>query len=213
MISHVDSLYASIGRGEMKFFFYLYMISNTLLAITLCFGTFIGDDVLKFMNIVQNAFQSTMFFSLFIGAITINKIYGIFGMKSVTVLQLISGIYFTLISIFISIFIAIKNGELITVLLSIETACVILYIFVQIKNLSMSNGEIWGYGVLFVIFLFFIMSKIHTLVGAHLVAILSEHNIDNMFFNICYTFLVVMMCHKFWLSTYDFELECLALPA
>ncbi|ELA41818.1 uncharacterized protein VICG_01170 [Vittaforma corneae ATCC 50505] len=211
MISHVDSLYSSIGRGEMKTFFYLYMISNSLLVCTLCFDKLLGDDGLKFLNVLQAAFQSTMFFSLFTGGMTIDKIYGVFGMKSASVMQILSTIYFVMISTFIYIFVAIKNRELITILVSIETGCIVLYLGSQIKNLRKSNGEIWGYGVLWVIFMFFVMSKIHTVLCANLVARLSERSLDNMFFNICYTFLVVMMCHKFWLSTYDFELECLAL--
>jgi len=211
MISHVDSLYASIGRGEMKIFFYLYMISNSILMATLCFGSALESGLLRISNVIQVSVQSTMFFSLFSGSLTIDKIYGIFGMKSSSVVQILSTIYFAMIGIFVYIFLAIGNGEVITVLISIETGCMLLYLGAQVRNLKKSRGEIWGYGVLFVIFLFFVMSKVHTLLGAHLVAMLTERNLDNMFFNICYTFLVVMMCHKFWLSTYDFELECLAL--
>lgn len=211
MISHVDSLYSSIGRGEMRTFFYLYMVSNSLLILTLCFDKIFSTDGLLFLNVLQNSFQSTTFFSLLVGSITIDKIYGIFGMKSETVNRVLSTIYFVVISTFIYIFANIKNKELITILISIEIAFVLVYLCIQIKNLKKMNGEIWGFGVLFVIFLFFSLSKVHTFLLANLVADLSERHLDNMFFNICYTLLVVMMCHKYWLNTYDFELECLAL--
>lgn len=211
MTLHVDSLYSSIGRGEMKTFFYLYMASNTFLILTLCFENAFDDDSFRFFNVLQCSIQSTAFFSLFTGGFTIDKIYGVFGMKSDSFMQILSSIYFVVVTTFVYIFIGIKNRELITILISIEIGCVILYLSAQIKNLKKTNGEIWGYGVLGVIFMFFMMSKVHTFLGADLVADLSERTLDNMFFNVCYTFLVVMMCHKFWLSTYDFEIECLSL--
>lgn len=211
MIIHVDSLYASIGGEEMKTIFYLYIVSNSLLIFTLCFDKVLGKDGTRFLNVLQNAFQSSMFFGLFAGGLTMDKIYGIAGMQSVSVMQILSTAYFVVASTFIYIFVFARNRELITVLLFVETICMLLYLATQIKSLKKNKSEIWGYGVLFVIFLFFMMSRVHFLLLGHFVARMSEHNLDNMFFNICYTLLVVMMCHKFWLNTYDFELECLAL--
>lgn len=213
MIEHVDSLYSSIGRGEMKTFFYLYIASNLALIFTLCFQDLFDKTYFDLLNAIQISIQSTCFFCLFVGGMTIDKIYGIMGMKSANFLRILSAVYFILIFAFTKLFVVLKNPEIITIMISIETGLIILYLLSQIRSLKRNNGEIWGYGVLSVIFLFFVMSKIHTLLGAKIVAALSERNVDNMFFNVCYTFLVVMMCHKFWLSTYDFELECLALPA
>lgn len=213
MIGHVDSLYSSIGRGEMKTFFYLYIVSNTLLLFIHCLEKMFDTASLVFLNILQTAFQSATFFSLFAGGLTIDKIYGIFGMKSATFMQTLTTIYFVMISTFIYVFVSIKNRELISILIFIEIGCVLSYLLAQIRNLKKSKGEIWGFGVLTVIFMFFVISRLHIFFGAYIVASLSERNLDNMFFTTFYSFLVVMMCHKFWLSTYDFELECLALDA
>ena len=211
MIEHVESLFSSIGRSEMKTIFYLYILSNTILTATLCFEKTFTASTLKFLNVLQASFMSTTFFALCVAGFTTEKIYGIFGLKSSTFMTTLCTIYFILASTFVQIFISIKNQELITILMVFECIFLMSYLSSQSKNLRKHKGEIWGFVVLGVIFLFFILSKIHSLLAANLVADLSERNIDNMFMNICYTFLVIMMCHKFWLSTYDFELECLAI--
>lgn len=211
MIAHVDSLYSSIGRGEMKTFFYLYITSNLLLMLSLCFEKTFDESFLKGMNILQVSLQSTMFFSLLAGGLTIDKIYGIMGMKSANFMRSLSLGYFTLVFTFVYIFASIKHKELITILMVIDAASVVMYIMIQGNKLKKNNGEIWGFGVLGVTFMFFVMSMVHTCVAASIVASFSERNIDNMFFVIMYTFLVVMMSHKFWLSTCDFERECLTL--
>jgi hypothetical protein len=77
--------------------------------------------------------------------------------------------------------------------------------------LKESNSDIWPYGILTIIFLFHILSVIHSVLGAKLVAVYTERNLDNLFFSTLYTFFAVMMFHKYWLSTCDFELECMAL--
>lgn len=211
MISQVDSLFSSIGRSEMKTVFYLYIMANFLLIPTLCFEKYFDSSILKFLNVLQNSFMSTTYFSLCVSGFTIDKIYGIFGMKSATFMRTLCSLYFVLVSTFIYLFVSMSNKEIITILLGFELIFMISYLSTQSHNLKKNKGEIWGFGVLGVIFAFFILSKLHTLLAADLVAELSERNLDNMFFNICYTFLVVIMCHKFWLTTYDFELECLAL--
>lgn len=211
MIAHVDSLYSSIGRGEMKTFFYLYIASNSLLMMSLCFERIFEESFLKGMNILQASLQSTMFFSLLAGGITIDKIYGIMGMKSVNFMRILCMGYFVLVFTFVYIFTSIKHKELITILMSIDIASVVMYIVIQANKLKKNNGDIWGFGVLGVTFMFFVMSVAHACTAASIVASLSERNLDNMFFVIMYTFLVVMMSHKFWLSTCDFEQECLTL--
>ena len=211
MISQVESLFSSIGRSEMKTVFFLYIMANFLLIPTLCFEKYFDSSTLKFLNVLQNAFMSTTYFSLCVSGFTIDKIYGIFGMKSASFMRTLCSIYFIMVSTFIHLFVTISNKEIITILIGFELIYLISYLSTQSHNLKKNKGEIWGYGVLAVILAFFILSKIHTFLLADLVAGFSERNLDNMFLNICYTFLVVMMCHKFWLTTYDFELECLAL--
>jgi len=211
MISHVDSLYSSIGRGEMKTTFTLYIIANTLLFIGLGFEKIFKGPYLDFINVLRSSFMSTTFFSLFAGGLTIDKIYGIMGMKSVNFMITLVSIYFTMIVIFVYVFVAVGIQELITVLTFIDIASIFMYIIVQIAKAKKKREDIWGIGTLGVTFLFFGMGVAHTFTAAPLVAAFSERNLDNLFFVILYNFLVVMMSHKYWLSTYDFEQECLAL--
>lgn len=211
MITQVESIFSSIGRSEMKTIFYIYLVSSFLLIPTLCFEKNFSTGSLKFLNVLQNSFMSTTYFALCVSGFTTDKIYGVFGVKASSIMRALSTVYFIVVSTFIYIFVSIANKELIAILMGLEVIFIIVYLASQVSNLKKMKGEIWGFGVLGVIFLFFILSKIHSLLVGRLVADLSGRNLDNMFMYICYTFLVIMMCYKFWLSTYDFELECLAL--
>lgn len=211
MIGHVNTLYSSIGRGEMKTFFTFYIISCFLLILILCFEKSFKGEFFNFLTVLQISCNSTMYFSLFATGLTIDKIYGIMGIRSVSFMRILCSIYFFIIFIFSYIFATLKLKDLVTVLLFIDLFPVLLYLVIQTSKLKRNREDIWGLGVLGVIFVFFIMSIIHSVLGAPIVASLSERNIDNYFLSLAYTFLVVMMSHKFWLSTYDFEQECLAL--
>lgn len=211
MISHVNSLYASIGRGEMRTLFILYIISNMLQLPVLCLGHYIHDKIFMFLTVCQISFYSTLLFGLFASGITIDRIYGIFGMKSSTFMRIFTSIYFAIISSFVFLCSSIKNEFIISIMFIINSISLIFYLSFQMKKLKRIKSDVWAFGVLGIIFLFFLLSTLHTLVGSSIVAELSERNLDSMFFVTVYNFFMIMMVHKYWLSTCDFELECLSL--
>jgi hypothetical protein len=102
---------------------------------------------------------------------------------------------------------------MIPITFGLNTMSVIFYIMTQTGKLKKTNSDIWAYGLLSIIFLFYALSTVHMFVGAEIIAILTERNLDSLFFVSLFTFLMVMMVHKYWLSTCDFELECLSLAA
>lgn len=212
MIAHVDSLYASIGRGEMKTIFSVYAISNTLQLVIVGFGKYFNDQIILFLTVLQVSLASTVFFSLFASGLTINRIYGILGMKSSTCMRLLVILFFSIFSSFIFLCCSTGNSQAILVYLITNTMSILSYILMQARVLSITRADIWNYGILAIILLCYIMTAIHTLVGASFIANISERNLDNLFFVTLFTFIMVMMVHKYWLSTYDFELECLSLP-
>lgn len=211
MINHADSLYSSIGREEMKSVFTFYILSNLFLLFGLCLSKAFQGNISIFINIVQITCSSCTIFALFASSLTIDKIYGIMGFRSYVYMRILCAIYFFIIFLFSYIFVIFKVQDLVCVLLCIDIVPICLYIVVHVSKLRNKREEIWGIGVLLVIFVFFAMSVVHSIAGAKLVADLSERNIDNQFLSTSYMFLVMMMSHKYWLSTYDYEKECLAL--
>ncbi|KAI5149507.1 hypothetical protein ENBRE01_0950 [Enteropsectra breve] len=213
MIMHVNSLYASIGRGEMRTIFSIYIISNVLQFILVGFPKDIEAQLYLFLTVIQVSLNSTLFFSLLLSSITITWIYGIFNMKSSTFMRVLSIVYLGIISSVVFVSVAAGNDTILPILFIINAASMLLYIIIQSKKLKKRNGEIWSFGVLAVTAAFFMLSVLHTLFGSQIVGNLSSRNIDSLFMINLYTLIVLMMVHKYWLSTCDFELECLALEA
>ncbi|KAI5169739.1 hypothetical protein PAEPH01_0958 [Pancytospora epiphaga] len=211
MINHVNSLFASIGRGEMRTFFTIYIVSNSLQFIILAFESYLPHFAASFLVILQTGLFSTLFFALFVAGFTIDRIYGILGMKSSTFMRIITVFFLVTITSFVSICCSVGNEFIILLVFAINTIFMSLYLIVQMSRLKQMNSDIWAYGILSIIFAVFILSNLHVVLGGQLVALLTERNLDNLFFTSLYTFMLVMMVHKYWLSTCDFELECLAL--
>lgn len=211
MITHINSLYASIGRGEMRTFFGLYIFANVLQLLLIGFENYLLGPLYMFITIIQTSLQSTMYFALFTAGITIDRIYGIFSMKSSVFMIVLTSIYLMIISSFVFMCCTIGNEYVIIITFSINIMSLIFYIFLQISKLKRTNSEIWSYGILAIIFLFCALATAHMFTGADLIALLTERNLDNLFFINLYSFIMIMMVHKYWLSTCDFELECLAL--
>jgi len=211
MIRHVNSLYASIGRGEMRTIFYLYIISSALQVALIGLEEHVNSIVFRFLTILQTSVQSTMFVGLIAAGFTIDRIYGIFGMKSSTFMRALSLIYFAVISSFVYLCCTVGNEMVIVMLFGINAISLLFYLLIQTSKLKKMNSDIWAYGILTIIFVVFVLSNVHTFVGAMPIAILSERNLDNLFFVTLYTLMMIMMVHKYWLNTCDFELECLSL--
>lgn len=211
MIFHVNGLYASIGRGEMRTIFVLYIIANTLLIFSLALKDE-DDELMLILNMLHLSCESVTWFSLFVSSMTIDKIYGIMMFNSANFMRIVCSIYFGVVLTATLVCTLIKNEYIILLLFIFNTLSILGHLYVHVMRLRKMNGEIWGYGVLWITFLFYGLSVAHHFYGALHIALLTNRNLDSLFFITLYKFVSIMMIHKFWLTTCDFELECLTLP-
>jgi len=211
MIRQVNTLYASIGRGEMKIIFYLYIISGILMSILISFEPYISKMVYSILSSLQLTFSTTMFFGIFVSGITIDRIYGIMRTTSENFMGSIVVLYFVVMQVFIFLSLFIGNTYVFIITTAINTMSLVLYTILQIQKLRKIKSDIWSYGVLGLVMIFYIFGIVNMCVGAKLIAFISERNLDSLFFNLLNNFVMVMMIHKYWLGTCDFEIECLTL--
>ncbi len=211
IIKHVNSLHASIGKGEMRIFLYLHITSAALQSIIVGFEKYFHQKIYQFLVMLEISTFSSTFFSLFVGGLTIDKIYGLLGMDSSTFAGFVTTIYFVLISSLV--FIGVDNSSMlvIPILLLINSVSLLLFISKQIKKLKKIKSDIWAYGILAIIFGFYAITTVLYFYFGKIIAVLSERNLDNLFFISVFTLITIMMIHKYWLNTCDFEVECLSL--
>ncbi|ORD93026.1 hypothetical protein ECANGB1_2162, partial [Enterospora canceri] len=97
------------------------------------------------------------------------------------------------------------------VVILMNTVAMLMYLSMQTKKLRKTKSDIWAYGVLGIIVVLYLFSLVPTLVGGDVVALFTERNLDAFFVFQAANTLFIMMFHKYWLNTCDFEKECLEL--
>lgn len=212
MINHVNSLHSSIGRGEMRIIFSLFIISSFLQAIIIGLEEYLNSFIFEFLVVLQLGTFSATFFALFVSGFTIQRIYGLLGMESATFAGFVTLIYFISITSLIFLGINNMNALIFPIILLLNTICLMIFIWRQIVKLNRIKSDIWAYGILSIICLFYSCTIVCSFSLAKVISIISERNLDNLFFISTFTFITIMMIHKYWLSTCDFEIECLSLP-
>lgn len=211
MVSHVKELCSSIGRSEMKFFYYMYALSNLLQIFLISFKDKI-ETVYFLLTVIHLVINNMCFISLFVGSYTQDMFIGKWGIKSTTILYMSTAAYGFMSTI------VIFFGLLFREPISIFVSCFIMnfiigygYFIIQFKKLNKKKGEIWAYGTILISFIFFLLSASCLFVGSRIIAILTDKYLDNLFFHNLFLFCSVVMIHKFWLSVCDYEVECLLL--
>lgn len=213
MINHANSLYASIGKEEMKIIYYTYILTNLLLLVLICFGHYINDMVFGVISAIQLAVNSTLYFSIFTAGVTIDRIYGIMRMSSSTFMCLLLVVYFIVLICFSLLSLIINNEYVAVLIILLNTFSVLFYLIIQYKKLKGINSDIWGFGILGIIFSILVISTVLLFTGARLIGIISEKALDNLFFITLLNLFLITMIHKYWSNTCDFEVECLTLDA
>lgn len=211
MIQHVKDLCSSIGRTEMKFFYYLYALSSLILLFLVSFKETIKSMYLV-LTIIQLVVTNMCFFSLLVGFFTQDLFIGKWGIQSTNILYLFTSIYgfLSTIVVFFGLFFR-EPISIFSICFIANFIIVYIYFIVQIKKLNNIKAEIWAYGTILLAFTFFMLSVVFLVVGSHLIAILTDKYLDNLFFYNLFVFCAVVMVHKFWLSVCDYEVECLLL--
>ncbi|OQS54979.1 hypothetical protein EHP00_1344 [Ecytonucleospora hepatopenaei] len=212
MYQNTSSMHACIGKGEVKIILLLFVIFNFLTIPVINFQFFLLMKTELFYTVLS-AFQmtafATFFFAIFASGITIDRIHGIMRMSSHSFLAAATFCFSFIILGFCLIGLFIYNYYLFVIILSINTFNIIFYVLNQIKKLKRIKSDVWAYGILGILFTLYMMSILMTVVGADIIALVTEKNLDNFFFFTIFNTLMVIMYHKYWLSTCDFEIECL----
>ncbi|KAI4291019.1 hypothetical protein PAPHI01_0293 [Pancytospora philotis] len=211
MISHVNSMHASIGKGEMRTFFLLYIAANALQFALVGMGHLMAPSVVQLLAVLQVGSNSAMYFAIFIAGMTIDRIYGIVGMKSSTFMRILTTLYFAAVSSMVFLSCNVQNDFVIVLAIAINALWLLSYLVLQLPKLRKINSDIWAYGILALICITAVIVNLFSFVGGRPITQVTDGNLDNLFFQTLFTFLVIMLIHKYWLNTCDFELECLAL--
>lgn len=203
--------YAAIGRKELVLFFYMY-IGCLAIDTVLISGVELDKNAYTYLTTMQLSLASTALFSLFVSGIT-SVVFSDIGMfKSIVVVRVLSFAYFLVIGACTLAGLVSKNGMLLFfvhfVLNFIVSMC---YIVSQLVLLAKNDSEVWAYGTLSVAAMFFVPAVTVLLYGAKHVAYLSERYLDGLFVFHLFMFCTIIMVHKYWLSTCDFEAECASL--
>lgn len=212
MYQNTSNMHACIGKGEVKLILVIFMIYNALTIPVINFQNFFVRKAEIFYTILvgfQVTIFATFYFAIFASGITIDRIHGIMRMSSHSFLASITFFYSFVLLGFSVLGLFVYNYYLFVIILFLNTMSIMFYIFGQIKKLKRIKSDVWAYGILGIIMSLYMMSLMMCFVGADLVAALTEKNLDNFFFFTIFNTLLVIMYHKYWLSTCDFEIECL----
>jgi hypothetical protein len=212
MINHVKCLCSAIGRKEMTLFFYIYFASTLLESILVGLKGLLRDHVHLFLTTLQLSLANLGFFALLAGSHTMDMFVGPFGMKTSSILYLVSLLYFIAASAFVYTALAIGNSIVIFIVsFFLSILFYLLYFVRQLKRLRKINGEIWAYGTMFIAFVCFVLAQAMIFAGADLIALSTDKYFDNLFFYHLFMLCSFVMIHKYWLSNFDYEVECLVL--
>lgn len=212
MIRHVQNLCSSIGRLEMTLFFTLYSLANILEMVLLSLRHRLSGRLFLIFTTAHLVLTNSCFFSLLVGALTMEMYIGKWGMESSGLLYLSTSIYAFISTIVI--FFGLVLREPISILVMVfccNLVFVYSYFILQIKKLNRNKAEIWAYGTLTIALFCFILSIFPIFIGSEIISILTDKYLDNLFFHQLFLFCAVVMVHKYWLSVCDYEVECYLL--
>ncbi|KAI9034465.1 chitin synthase III catalytic subunit [Hyaloraphidium curvatum] len=214
MIYHIKSKYTAVGRKEIVIFFYMYM----------------GTVVLEFLlvsGIIPTASSVYPYFAAGLGALTsasfwcllLNGFVGFQWAEDGTPLSLwsirlssllIFGIvYFISIGTFLNYagLAANRPTGIFVVWFIFDTACIIVYVLLQIVLVLNTLEDRWPLGDILFGFLFFIIGLIFLYILSTTICESAKHYIDGIFFVTIFTLLGVMMVYKYWDSITKEDLE------
>jgi hypothetical protein len=118
-------------------------------------------------------------------------------------------IYFIAIGTFLNIagLSALRPVGLFTVWLIFDSACIIVYVLLQIVLVLNTLEDRWPLGDIMFGFLFFIIGIIFQYILSTTICESAKHYIDGIFFVTIFTLLAVMMVYKYWDSITKEDLE------
>eukprot|EP00835_Amoeboradix_gromovi_P000205 NODE_7_length_48057_cov_0.322240.p14 type:complete len:286 gc:universal NODE_7_length_48057_cov_0.322240:21419-22276(+) len=206
MLYNIKQKYTAVGRREISWFMYIYIITIILEAL-------VNHGFFPSQNIVYQI----------ICALYIGHVLGLFGVlfyNGLVPLQLIEDgtnksmiILWTIYAVCVALgavvgFITFNsNGTIVFLLINlVPLLIVVLYSCIQVYIVLTRLDNKWPLGALVFGLLFFVIA-IGFLFTSDLVCIQASHYLDGLFFTALFMLLAVMMLYKYWDSITKEDLE------
>jgi len=214
MILHVRSKFTAVGRKEITFFFYLYMLL-TFCSLCLDSGAIPpGSDVYPYFTAVQAGLVSALCACLLINGFVGFQLYEDGTTLSIWLLRLGSFVMF-IITLLVSLATfkdwaglgPTKTVGLFVMLYIISGIFLLVYIIMQIILVARTLQDRWPLGdIAFGVF-FFAIGQVILHAFSNDICNAVSHYLDGLFFATICNLLAVMMVYKFWDSITKEDLE------
>ncbi|KAL3423358.1 chitin synthase export chaperone [Phlyctema vagabunda] len=214
MILHVRSKFTAVGRKEITFFFYIYML---LSFISLCLDSGVipaGNGVYPYFVAVQSGLTSALCVCLLINGFVGFQLYEDGTPLSVWLLRSVSFAMF-IITFMVSLATfkqwaglgPTNTVGLFVVLYLISAIALAVYVVMQVILVTNTLQDRWPLGdITFGVF-FFIMGQVILYVFSNTICNAVSHYLDGLFFATVCNLLAVMMVYKYWDSITREDLE------
>ncbi|KAK9763409.1 Chitin synthase, class 7 [Basidiobolus ranarum] len=215
MIYHIKTKYTAVGRKEMAFFFYLYLLT-TLVEMLLVSGAIpIVSSVYPWFVAAHVGLMCASIWCLLMNGFVGFQIYEDGTALSLWLLRLstlfvLGGVYFVAIATFKNItdfFGPTKQLALWIFYFAFNAAAILVYFVMQLVLVIKTLDDRWPLGDILFAFAFFVMGQLCLYVLSKDICVYVSHYIDGLFFGVLCSLLGVMMIYKYWDSITKEDLE------
>ncbi|KAI9733185.1 MAG: Chitin synthase, class 7 [Claussenomyces sp. TS43310] len=214
MILHVRSKFTAVGRKEITFFFYIYMLL-TFCSLCLDSGAIPpGSGAYPYFAAVQAGLVSALCVCLLINGFVGFQLYEDGTTLSVWLLRLVSSAFF-IITFVVSLATfkdwaglgPTKTVGLFVVLYIISGICLLVYILMQVILVVRTLQDRWPLGDIAFGTIFLIIGQVILYAFSNTICNAMAHYLDGLFFATICNLLAVMMVYKYWDSITREDLE------
>ncbi|CZS99229.1 hypothetical protein WAI453_008295 [Rhynchosporium graminicola] len=214
MILHVRSKFTAVGRKEITFFFYIYMML-TFASLILDSGVVSpGNDTYPYFAAVQNGLTSALCVCLLINGFVGFQLYEDGTTLSVWLLRSVSFAFF-IITVLVSLATfkswaglgPTRTVGLFVVLYLVSGISLVIYGVMQVILVVNTLQDRWPLGDLIFGAFFLIIGQVILYVFSSQICNAVQHYLDGLFFATICNLLAVMMVYKYWDSITREDLE------
>ncbi|CZT04197.1 related to CHS7 protein [Rhynchosporium agropyri] len=214
MILHVRSKFTAVGRKEITFFFYIYMML-TFASLILDSGVVSpGNDTYPYFAAVQNGLTSALCVCLLINGFVGFQLYEDGTTLSVWLLRSVSFAFF-IITVLVSLATfkswaglgPTRTVGLFVVLYLVSGISLLIYGVMQVILVVNTLQDRWPLGDLIFGAFFLIIGQVILYVFSSQICNAVQHYLDGLFFATICNLLAVMMVYKYWDSITREDLE------
>lgn len=214
MVLHVRSKFTAVGRKEITFFFYIYMLL-TFVSLILDAGVIPpGNDAYPYFAAVQNGLSSALCVCLLINGFVGFQLYEDGTTLSVWLLRSVSFAMFIITGLVSLATFKTWAGlgptntiGMFIVLYLVSGIALLVYVVMQIILVVGTLQDRWPLGDIAFGAFFFIIGQVILYVFSNTICNAVQHYLDGLFFATICNLLAVMMVYKYWDSITREDLE------